>query len=484
MSTDRKTYLPVVYNVCFAAFMATLDSYIVNVSLPTIARSYHISMGAVSLVVLGYLLSLTSTTLIFGKLADTLGLKKMFILGYLVFVLGSFFCGISPGIYYLVASRFIQGVGGAMIIISGYAIIPRFLPRDIRGRAYGTLSVVAALGVTVGTPLGGIITGYLSWHWIFLINVPIGLMAVIFSFKTLPDDQPPKSDGKPAKIPFDFPGAVLSFLSILALVTTLNQGRQAEWRSPLIVIGFAVFLISLGAFVYTERKSRDPLLDLEVFRNIPFDFAIIAATGAIIFLAGNNFLLPFYLEFGKHLKPQETGFLLMIYSLATMILGPFAGRLSDRVNPALLCTIGMLSSAIACLFFALTLHYGNLLPIIIFLFWLGLSYGLFVSPNNNLIMSLVPEDKQGTASGIYGLFSRLGLILGVCIFETLFSSFIPVHNGSLSGGKMSLEVMGRGFTIAYLCGFLLCFASMVVSSLSLFRKNRRKILPEWKNKPL
>ncbi len=461
------------YNVCFAAFMATLDSYILNVSLPTIARSYAISMGVVSLVVLGYLLSLTSTSLIFGKLSDTLGLKRMFILGYVVFITGSLFCGISPGIHSLVASRFIQGVGGAMIIISGYAIIPRFLPQDIRGWAYGVLSVVVALGVTVGTPLGGIITGFFSWRWIFLLNVPIGLLAVWFSVKTFPDDDPLKEKGKNGKMPFDFLGAILSFIGILALVATLNRGREAGWGSPAVLFGFAVFLAALGAFLVVERKSRDPLLDMDIFKNIPFDFAVVAATGAIVFLAGNNFLLPFYLESGLHLKPQQTGFVLMIYSLVTMIVGPFAGRFSDRISPALLCTISMLSSAAACLFFAFTLQLGTLTPIVIFLFWLGLSYGFFMSPNNNLIMSMAPADRQGAASGVYGLFSRLGLILGVCIFETFFSMAIPLHHGSLPDSGMPFEVMTEGFKIAYLVGFLFCFGSMAVSLLSLLRKGSR-----------
>ncbi len=471
MTTDRKKYLFIVYNVCFAAFMATLDSYIVNVSLPSISRYFNIPMSIVSLVILSYLLSLTSTTLIFGKLADTLGLKKMFTWGYIVFTIGSLFCGISWSIWLLIASRFIQGIGGAMIIISGYAIIPKYLPQDIRGWAFGYLAIVAALGVTVGAPLGGIIAGYFSWHWIFLINIPIGTIAVFTSHRTLLDDG--ITGGEKKKIPFDIPGAFLSFLGILALICGLNFGKESGWTSLPIVISFFIVIIAFVLFIIVEERSPDPLLDLSILKNPPFMCAIIATTTALMVLAGNNLMLPFYLETSKGLKPQQVGFLLMIYSLMGMIVGPRAGRASDTIKPVLLCAIAMFSAACACIIFVVTLHSNSLIPVIIFLFWYGISNALFISPNNNLVMSLAPEHKQGTASGVFNMFGRLSLVLGVCVFETIFSEVVPQGKGSLQGVGIPADILNRGFQVVYICASLFCIFSLAVSVLTA-RKGKEK----------
>lgn len=473
MTTERKEYFFIVYNVCFAAFMATLDSYIVNVSLPSISQHFNITMSTVSLVVLSYLLSLTSTTLIFGKLADTIGLKKMFTWGYLVFTIGSLFCGISWSIWLLIASRFIQGVGGAMIIISGYAIVPKYLPHEIRGWAFGYLSIVAAFGVIVGTPLGGIITGYFSWHWIFLINIPVGIIAIFTSHRTLPDDGITGAEKK--KAPFDIQGALLSFIGILAIIYGLNYGKECGWSSPPIIISFFLVITAFVLFIIVEGKSPDPLLDLSIFKNIPFVCAIIASTTALMVLSGNNFILPFYLEMGKGLKPQQVGFLLMIYALMGMIVGPRAGRASDTIKPVLLCAIAMFSATLACMYFAVTLHFYSLIPVIIFLFWYGISNALFLSPNNNLVMSQASENKHGTASGVFNLFGRLSLVLGVCVFETIFSEVIPLGDGSLHSSKIPANVLNHGFQIVYVCASLLCFVSLVVSMLSARKRTEKTV---------
>jgi EmrB/QacA subfamily drug resistance transporter len=473
MATEKRHYLFIVFNVCFAAFMATLDSYIVNVSLPSIARYFSITISTVSLVVLSYLLSLTSMTLIVGKLADTFGLKKIFTLGYLVFTLGSLLCGLSWTIYLLIASRFIQGIGGAMIIVSGYAIVARYLPGDIRGWAFGYLAVVAALGITVGTPLGGIITGYFSWHWIFLINVPVGIIAAISGYRSLPGEE--KAAGAVRRAPFDRRGAFLSFIGILALIFALNYGQEAGWKSPCIIVAFLITVISLALFIREQKRSADPLLDLTILRSRPFVFALLAAVAAIMILSGSNFILPFYLELDRGLQPQQAGLVLMIYSIMCMIVAPLAGRASDRVRPVFLCMAALFSAAAACNVFSLTLHCRGLLPVIVFLAWYGASNALFLSPNNNLVMGLAPEHKQGTASGVFNLVGRLGMVLGVCVFETVFSELVPQGKGGLMGGRLSLDELNQGFQAVYMCASLLCVAGLACSALAARKSPDRSI---------
>lgn len=455
-------YSLVIGNACLAAFMGTLDSYIVNVSLPSIAHNFDISMSKASLVVLSYLLSLTSTTLISGKLADRLGLRTVLLTGYCVFIVASILCAASTSISLLIASRFVQGIGGAMMIIAGYAIIPKLVPCDIRGGAFGYLSILAALGVAVGTPLGGIITGYSSWHWVFLINVPIGIVALAIGLKTLPEDVISKDH----HTRIDSLGAFLSFTGIFAFIFGLHFGKELGWTDPSIITSFLVVISAFALFIRVEKSCPDPILDLNIFRNSSFVLALAATVFALMVLSGNNFLLPFYLEINYGLKPQQVGFLLLIYSLTAIIVGPRAGRLSDTIRPVLLCSTAMLSAAVACAIFALTLHYANLAPAIVFLFWYGISNALFISPNNHLVLSFAPDNEQGSASGVFNMVARLSLILGVCAFETLFSEIVPHGNGSLADARFPLTLLNRGFQTVYFGASLLCFISFTVSALS------------------
>jgi len=466
-AAGEKSYSPIILAIVFSAFMVNLDTYIVNVSLPTISHYFDITMSKVSLVVISYLLALTSTTLIFGKMVDTFGVKIMFIAGYLVFTAGSLLCGISWTIWVLVFSRFIQGIGGAMIIISGYTSITKHLPADRRGWAFGCVSSAAAVGIAVGTPLGGMITGCLSWHWIFLINVPVGIIASIVSARTLPGTEVRES-GKH----FDFAGAALSFLGILSLVYALNFGKDGGWTSVPIVAAFLIALAMTVLFVVQEKRSADPLLNLDIFKNRSFVFALLGTLAALMIMAGNNFLLPFYLEMCRGLKPQQAGFVLMIYSIVYMIAGPRAGRASDRIRPTLLCAVAMISAACACSSFALALGVQSLIPVIIFLFWYALSNSLFMPSNNNLVMGMAAENHQGEASGVFNVFSKLALVLGVCFFEALFSETIPRHSGDLADAGISAALLNHGFQAAYWCAAALCLVALVSTVLTAGEKRR------------
>jgi EmrB/QacA subfamily drug resistance transporter len=465
---DKRKYSSIIFSIVFSAFMVNLDTYIVNVSLPTISHYFNVSMSTVSLVVISYLLALTSTTLIFGKMVDRFGVREMFTAGYIVFCAGSLLCGVSWTIWLLVVSRFIQGIGGAMIVISGFTTITKLLPPDRRGWGFGCVSSSAAVGIAVGTPLGGIITGYLSWHWIFLINVPVGVIAAIISYRTLP-----KMEGVDRGRPFDFAGSVLSFSGILSLVYALSFGKELGWRSVPIITAFLLAFAIIILFVVHEKRSANPLLNLNIFRNTSFVFALVGTIAALMIMAGNNFMLPFYLEMSRGLKPQQAGLILMIYSIVYMIAGPRAGRASDRIKPSILCTVAMVSAACACSSFALALGIQSLIPVIIFLFWYAFSNSLFIPSNNNLVMGMAPENHQGEASGIFNVFSKLALVLGVCVFETLFSEIIPKHSGDLASADISAGMLNHGFQAVYLCAAALCILGLISTVLTAREKGRK-----------
>ena len=452
--SERQTaFRWIVITVAFGAFMSKLDSYIVNISLPTIAARFNVTTAEVSWVVLVYLLVSTSTLLLFGKLGDRFGLRKVFFLGYLLFTIGSLLCGVALSLEMLIASRFVQGLGCAMLVAIAFAIIPRFLPHEITGWAFGIAATGAALGIAVGAPVGGIITGFLSWRWVFLVNVPFGIFAMYAVNRYIPDEDG-AADRNIKKAGFDILGAALSFAGLALLIYGLNTGREFGWTSPRIIAGFAAAFVFLGAFFLREIKCEEPLLDLRLFKSFPFSAAVASTLFAYMLLAGNTFLLPFYLQMGKGLPTVAVGLVLMIYSVVYMAAGPFAGRISDRMRPSILCGFAMLSAALCSFVFAFTLAAPGLLAVVVFLIWISLSFGFFISPNNNQVMSLAPAERQGSASGVFNTINSLGLALGVCLFEMIMSRSSALQPGSFTGYKD-----------AYLFGGIVCIVALFFSLL-------------------
>jgi EmrB/QacA subfamily drug resistance transporter len=472
---ERSQYRPIVLCVASAVFMVRLDSYIVNISLPTIARYFRVGTGEVSWVVLTYLLVMTSCMLLFGKLGDRLGLKRIFLLGYLVFTTASLFCGLSPTIHLLDAARGIQGIGGAMMVVSAFAVISRLLPEHLTGWAFGICSFANSLGIMVGSPLGGLITGLFSWQWIFLINVPVGLLAVLFARKVLPEAGPVERAGEGR--PFDVSGSVLSFVFFSTLVYGVSMGREEGWDSPLILGSLAIAIVSAFAFYVRERESADPVLDFGLLGRRDFGFAVLTTFLAVMLLAGGNFLIPFYLELSKGLTPEVVGAVVMIYSVVYMPVGLYSGRLSDRVDPARICLAATLFSAATCLLFAFTLAGPGLWPVIGFLVLLAVSYGFFFASNNHLVMSLAPRDNQGVASGIYSTVMNVGMVLGICLFETVFSGTLPegvsVRHLTPEAARLVSGPLLDSFRAAFLAGGLVCTLAFLSSLVTLRSKRHR-----------
>jgi EmrB/QacA subfamily drug resistance transporter len=449
----------IVITVAFGAFMSKLDSYIVNISLPTIAERFHVTSAEVSWVVLVYLLVSTSTLLLFGKLGDRFGLRRVFFFGYLLFTLGSLLCGGATSLEMLVSARFIQGIGCAMILAIAFAVIPRFLPPEKTGWAFGIASTGAALGIAIGAPAGGIITGLLSWRWVFFVNVPFGIFAMYAVNRYIPDEEliHPR---KPGTASFDILGAALSFGGLASFIYALNTGWDFGWTSVRILGSFALCLVFLAIFFVREVKCAEPLLELSLFKSFHFTAAVTSTLFAYMLLSGTSFLLPFYLETGKKLPTQTVGFIIMIYSVIYMATGPYAGRISDKMRPSTLCAFAMLSAAACSFFFAFTLDMPGLVPVVIFLIWIAFSFGFFISPNNNQVMRLAPAHKQGSASGVFNTINSLGLALGVCIFESLMS-----RTSTGRGLNIVHSATMAGYRNAYIFGGIVCIIALFFSLL-------------------
>jgi EmrB/QacA subfamily drug resistance transporter len=469
----------IVLSVAFASFMVRLNNYTVNVSLPSIAEHFCTGTGQVSRIVMSYLLIITSTLLLFGKLGDRISLKKVFLGGYAVFTIGSLLCGLSPGIYTLIGSRVVQGIGGSMLLATSFAIISRHLPSDRTGWAFGITSTASSLGVATGAPVGGVITGYLSWHWIFFINVPIGITALWVAARNIPEERTADERGRNdrGRERFDFAGGTLSFFGLAMLLYAFNAGKEMGWGSPAIVSSFALALVLLSLLVFRESRISFPLLDLSLFKNLTFTFALCGTFMSYLLVSGNAFILPFYLKATKGLNAQQIGLVLLVYSSIYVLLSSRAGKLADKVNPAMLCTVAMASAAVNTFVFSYTLKLQGLAPAIVFLVWMAVSFVIFFSPNNKQVMSCATRERHGVASGMFNTTTNLGMVFGVALFEAIFAQFsgnVPIRAFGSPTSLVQQAALFSGFQAAYVCGGIACTGALVFSVLARAQKRRRK----------
>lgn len=461
----KTDYFWIIVSIAFATFMARLDRNIVNVSLPTISDFFNEGSSKVALVILTFLISSSSTLLLFGRLGDKIGIKKIFVWGYVVFVLSSFWCGMANSIKMLIWARFVQGFGGAMLVSSALALIPRHMPKDQIGKSFGILSTVGALGTFIGAPIGGFITQYLSWRWVFLINIPVGILAIIAASSQIPKDEVFLDKGKS----LDYPGAILSFISISAFVYSLNIGNKTGWGSFTVLTLFSVSLISMICFIIWELKCDSPMLDFSLFKIKGFSCAILATFIGFMPITGSNFLIPFYLQRLYGLTPEKIGLVILCYSIVLILVSPFSGKLSDKINPSYMCVFGMFLGGIVFVSFAFILHIHSLLNIILFMMGSALSYAIFVSPNNNLVMKMAPRAQQSSVSGILNTGISLAAILGVSGFELIYLIILKINGivdkSQLMASSNKVFIMTEGYKYAFLFGGFLCFVTLVLSFL-------------------
>ena len=451
--------------VAIAVFMSTIDSSIVNISLPTISRTLDASMSEVSWVILAYILILTSLLLIFGRMADRVGQKRFFSWGFTIFAIGSALCGASPSVGFLIAFRAYQAVGAAILIAIGQAIVSRAFPEEERGKALGLLSVPLSLGLICGPAIGGFITATIGWRWIFYVNVPIGLIGLYLGRRGIPDYRPARArDGAPG---IDTRGAVLLFLSIAALTVTMSFGNDMGWTSPPTLIIVTVFFLAAFAFAAIEAGSAHPLLEVGLFRSRGFSLAVASASMSFVAAAGLMFLFPFFLELVKGLTPKETGALMILVAAAMLVAGPAAGALSDRLGARLLTSSGM---AVCALTFFCISRFTEETPIYVIALALiaaGLGTGLFSSPNTSAMLGAVSPDQQTVGSSIGMTSKNLGLLLGVALMESIFSG--TLHLGSVGLGEslaplaLSRPALCEAFSKVYEVAALFALAAMAAS---------------------
>src|SRR6266567_879321 len=339
--------------VAVGVFMATLDSSIVNISLPTIAHYFGVPLnGAVEWVTIAYLVVVAGTLLTIGRLADMIGRKPVWIAGLVIFTLGSAICGAASSLGMLIAARAFQGLGGALLMSISPVMLTNAFPARERGRALGLNAVVVALGVSAGPTLGGIITDHLTWRWIFFVNVPIGIIGIIASTRVL-TERMHRGRGH-----FDPLGAVLLAAGLVALTLGLSFGQEWGWSSPLLIATLLCGVIAL--------------------------FAV-------------SFMLPFYLEELRGFPTAEAGLLLTPLPLTIAVLAPFSGALADRIGTRWLAAGGLALACLGLLLISQLDAHSSVWDIVWRLIVIGAGQAMFQSPNNSALLGAVPRSRQGSA---------------------------------------------------------------------------------------
>lgn len=420
---SRKWY--VMSAVAMGIFLATIDGSIVNVALPTLVRELNTTFAVVQWVVLAYLLTLATLLLGVGRWGDMIGKKTIYVTGFVAFTLGSVLCGMAPTIYWLIMFRVVQAVGGAMVFALGIAIVTEAFPNSERGKALGVAGTVVSIGIVVGPTLGGVIIDALSWHWIFLVNLPVGILGTYMSAKFVPATKPA------GRQKFDFPGAVTMFLSLLAFLLALTWGQEAGFTSPGILLLFALWLLFLVVFLVIEWRSRQPIVELSLFQNNLFTTGLITGFLTFVAIAGSIILLPFYLEDVLGYNTREVGLLLAVVPVALGLVSPISGVLSDRFGTRPITVIGLVLLVGGYLAMSTLTAQTSAVGYIVRLLPVGLGMGIFQSPNNSAIMGSVARHRLGIASGLLSLTRTLGQTAGIAILGAFWAARVMVYTGEI-----------------------------------------------------
>ncbi len=479
----QRGYTPLIIAISLATFMASLDGTIVNIALPTISESFSLSSSSVSWVATIYLLVMAGCVLIFGKISDMIGFKRIFLTGFIIFTLGSFFCGFLPDLtgsfLTLIGSRAFQGIGGAMITAIAPAMVTAFIPMSMKGKAMGIIMTMAGLGTALGPTLGGFLTQYLSWHWIFFINVPVGIIALLLGLRVIPGQQ-----SHHAVEGFDRAGAGLIFVGLAFLLYGFSEGTNLGWTSPVIIGSLGLAVILLGLFAWKELHIKNPILEIRLF--LDKTFLIINLVIFLVFfsLSGVNYLLPFYLEYVGGYSTSEAGLILTALSVAMMVAGIIAGMLYNRVGGRILSII---AAVVLLIGYFLITHLRFDTPTIfvtVCLLCIGFGLGLIITPISNMIMTSAPKKYQGMVSSLTSLERFAPMTIGIAIYNIIFiqgMATIAEHYDVTKNAPMEIQmkVLTAGFDLAFLLSFIVGIVILVLTLLARYRMH-----PDYQNEDI
>lgn len=397
------------------SYLATMDTSIVNIAMPSLAQVFHTSPNTALWVSLAYVLTTTGLTLTIGRLGDLLGRKRIYVTGFAIFTVGLALAAAAQSLPQLIAARIFQAIGAASIMANGTAIITAVFPPHERGRAIGVNSAVVGAGLMSGPLIGGLLLDTAGWRAIFWLRIPIGLAALATSWVVLRHSRPKVTNRR-----LDVPGAVALFVALTALLVAVNRGQTWGWTSPPIVVLAVIGLAALIAFLWIESHTDSPIVVLSLFRERLLAASVLSLMLSFVAQASVSFLLPFYLSRVLGFSALETGLTMISVPVLMLLASPFAGLLSDRFGPHLLATAGVVLTT-AALFWLSTLEGDTSTALVIArLLLLGAGGALFQAPNSSAIMGMMPRSMLGTGAATIATARNIGTSSGLALAGAVF----------------------------------------------------------------
>ncbi len=442
-----------------ALIIATLSAFLtpfmgssINIALPAIQKEFSLDAVLLSWVATSYILASVISLVPFGRLADIYGRKRVFTWGISIFTIASFISAFSISASMLIFSRIIQGIGSAMIFATGIAILISVFPVSQRGRVLGVNVAAVYIGLSVGPFLGGFLTQHFTWRSIFVFTIPLGFIIIGLVLLRLKGEWAEAKNEK-----FDMQGSLIYAASLVALMYGISV-LPKQISILIIVLGIG----GIFAFVKWEMKVTNPVFNLTLFRvNRVFAFSNLAALINYSATFAVAFLLSLYLQHIRGLSAQNAGLILIAQPVVQAIFSPIAGRLSDRIEPRIVASIGMLLTTIGLFLFIFLHEYSTLGMIIARLIILGFGFALFSSPNTNAIMSSVEKKFYGLASGSVGTMRLMGMMISMGVATLIFAIFIGRSQITIEHSAEFLKSMSVAFIVFSLLCFVGIFASLI-----------------------
>lgn len=436
--------------VSLGLFMIMLDNTVVNVALPSIQRELGADLSSLEWIVAGYALTFAALMLIGGKLADAYGRRLIFVVGIVVFTLSSLACGLAGSTDALIAARVVQGVGAALMNPATLSIIAATFPPKDRGAAIGIWAGTSALALAIGPLVGGLLTEHLDWSWIFFVNVPVGVLAIVASYLLIDESR------DETHVRLDLPGLITSALGLFALTYGLIEANQYGWTSGRILAAFVVAALAIVAFVQLERRQKDPMLDLSLFRSGTYVGANVTMLLVALAMFGVFFFLSLYMQNILGYSAVQAGAAFLPMTILIILVAPIAGKTSDRVGSRGLMAGGMILLGIQLAYFSQLgqdAGYWNLLPAMLVG---GLGMALTMTPTAAAAVRAVPVEKSGVGSAVLNAMRQVGGAIGIAMMGAIVAG--------AAGGERTPEAFLRGFERALLVASVIAFAGSIVAA--------------------
>ena len=456
--------------IAIGMFVSVADQTGVNLALPPLADHFDAAIPVVQWVALGYSLTVGSLLLPMGRLSDIIGRKRVYTLGFSIFTLGAILAGSSTALLAAILFRVFEGVGAAMVQANGMAILTSAFPTRERGKVIGLFMTVVGVGAVAGPIVGGAVVGFWGWRYVFFISAPFGLLSIVAAILVLEGGAPSRERRDSARSEFDWIGAGLSATALVIFLLAMTNAYRLGWGSFPVVAGLAGVAVLLAAFVRWEQRAPAPILAMELFKRRLFSLGTSASF--LNFLAGSSvyFLMPFYLQGVLDYTPAQAGLIITPSAICFGIMGPIAGRLSDRFGPRRFEILGLIVLGLSLLVMSRITVSSPVELVVAALLLQGVGMGAFFSPNASSVLSVVESSRFGIATAYLNMIRNTASVTGVGMATTIVVAVMASMGyepsldvvASAAGGQGVKEAFVQGLRTAFLASLgLVAFATVL-----------------------